>query len=530
MMVIAVAMLDRPAMNQLRADLKTRAFETIYILNTDRIARDVTYQNIIIGEFLRHKKQIIINGKDYLNNPENKFTLTVLGAVSELERAKTIERITRGRQHRLKHGILLGNGNHIFGYHYVHKTQTSSPSYKVNEEEAKIVRFIFETYAKGEIGIRTISQKLKDMGIKARNRLNQSHLKYIMQNETYTGTKYFNTMTDTNALGLNEHRTKRGKPIHKERSEWIGIKISAIISKELFNKVQKRLEYNQLCYRNSQGTQLLSRLVYCGKCNCRCFAYKRHYKVERKEGIKLYQKAVYRCPSKGWGHNPEIDNRVLESTIVEMIKESIFKPDILTQYITIFNNRRTNKHKIEKQLSNIDDQEKTVAKQKERIIDLYAFGDLDREEYVKRINTYENEIEVIKLKRDDLLKYLPLFQRPEIIENSIRDYCKAAKASFTSCNDFKTKRQFMLDHISKVAYHRVTDKIRKGNDKIRLHGSIPIMFENRTLDLEFKLEKMINRTEWIARIQKMDLQNGNWGGKYIFHAKYNKQLNPAVTI
>ena len=76
------ARLDRPAMDQLRKDLKTNQFDTIYFLNTDRIAREVTYQTIIIAEILKHRKQIIINGKDYIHNPENKFTLTVLGASS----------------------------------------------------------------------------------------------------------------------------------------------------------------------------------------------------------------------------------------------------------------------------------------------------------------------------------------------------------------------------------------------------------------------------------------------------------------
>jgi DNA invertase Pin-like site-specific DNA recombinase len=61
------AKLDRPALEQLRQDLKTNLFETIYFLNTDRIARDVAYQTIIIGELLKHGKQIIINGKDYIH-------------------------------------------------------------------------------------------------------------------------------------------------------------------------------------------------------------------------------------------------------------------------------------------------------------------------------------------------------------------------------------------------------------------------------------------------------------------------------
>ena len=51
----------------------------------------------IPDELLKYGKQIIIKGRDYVNNPENKFTVTVLGAVAELERAKIIERTTRGR-------------------------------------------------------------------------------------------------------------------------------------------------------------------------------------------------------------------------------------------------------------------------------------------------------------------------------------------------------------------------------------------------------------------------------------------------
>jgi site-specific DNA recombinase len=56
------AQLDRPALNDLRADVKKDGFDAIYFLNTDRIARDVAYQTIIIGELLKHGKQIIING------------------------------------------------------------------------------------------------------------------------------------------------------------------------------------------------------------------------------------------------------------------------------------------------------------------------------------------------------------------------------------------------------------------------------------------------------------------------------------
>jgi PAS domain-containing protein len=49
-------------------------FDAVYFLDTDRIPRDVAYQTIILGELLKHGKQIIVKGRDYVNNPENKFT------------------------------------------------------------------------------------------------------------------------------------------------------------------------------------------------------------------------------------------------------------------------------------------------------------------------------------------------------------------------------------------------------------------------------------------------------------------------
>jgi site-specific DNA recombinase len=93
-------LLDRPALEQMQADLKTDLFDVVYFHSADRIARDVAHQIIIVGELLKHGKRITINGKDYQQNPENKLTLTMLGAFSEFERAKIIERTSRGRLHR----------------------------------------------------------------------------------------------------------------------------------------------------------------------------------------------------------------------------------------------------------------------------------------------------------------------------------------------------------------------------------------------------------------------------------------------
>jgi site-specific DNA recombinase len=115
---ITGTVLDRPALEQLRQDAKTDLFDRIYFHSADRIAREAAHQTIIIGELVKRGKQITVGGKEYEATPEGKLTLNMLGLFSEYERAKIMERMTRGRLHRLRKGEMSSNGHRIYGYHY----------------------------------------------------------------------------------------------------------------------------------------------------------------------------------------------------------------------------------------------------------------------------------------------------------------------------------------------------------------------------------------------------------------------------
>src|ERR1700726_223157 len=82
------AYLDRPALLELLAASKTDAFDAVYFLCADRIARAAIHQDIIIAELVKNKTRIFISGKEHEETAENRFTLQVFGAVSEFERAK----------------------------------------------------------------------------------------------------------------------------------------------------------------------------------------------------------------------------------------------------------------------------------------------------------------------------------------------------------------------------------------------------------------------------------------------------------
>ena len=145
---ITGVLLDRPALEQLRQDAKTNLFDRIYFHAADRIAREAAHQTIIIGELVKRGKQITVGGKEYEATPEGKLTLNMLGLFSEYERAKIMERMTRGRLHRLRKGEMSSNGHRIYGYHYV-RSPTAPATLTINEEQAEVVRQIFDMFASG---------------------------------------------------------------------------------------------------------------------------------------------------------------------------------------------------------------------------------------------------------------------------------------------------------------------------------------------------------------------------------------------
>jgi site-specific DNA recombinase len=477
------AQLDRPALDQLRRDLRTVLFDTVYFLNTDRIAREVTYQTIIIAEILKYKKQIIINGQDYVHNPENKFSLTVLGAVAELERAKIIERLTRGKLHKLRQGYLVSHGHNLYGYDYIRKTDSNPVAYVINKKEAIVVRKAFEMYAGGNIGVNRICQyleKIKAPRKTGRKPWHITQIKYMLKNESYTGIKYFNTehyvREQANPLHGIHHST--GHVVKRPREDWIGVKIPQIIPKSLFDKVKARFEWNKKHYRNPRQVQLLSNLVSCGSCGYFCFAYQRYYKDRRrkKDPEKVFHKIAYKC-SKNAQHvmhsnpqdrcrNPEVASHLLESCIFNMIKDTMTDPIKLKQCLEHAKEKaRTTRFRMEKQLKEVDENIKDLGRQKKRILDLYAMGGLDRNNYVQKCLWYDNEANKVRAVREELIKKIPILHKKEVMKVSVQNYCERVKTGLKKCVDFDTRRQFLLDHIERIIYKE---------RHVILHGSVPV--------------------------------------------------------
>jgi site-specific DNA recombinase len=86
---------------------------------------------MIIAELLKHKKRIVIGGKEHEETAENRFTLQIFGVVSQFERAKIMERNMRGKLHRLRKGEFASGEMPLFGYDFVRKSATAPAHFVV---------------------------------------------------------------------------------------------------------------------------------------------------------------------------------------------------------------------------------------------------------------------------------------------------------------------------------------------------------------------------------------------------------------
>lgn len=100
---------SRPALDQMLTDAKKRKFDRLLVWRTDRLGRSVS-QLLGVLETLRALGIEFISLSEAIDTstPTGKMVFTVLGAVAELERSITVERVRMGLENARRKGVWLG--------------------------------------------------------------------------------------------------------------------------------------------------------------------------------------------------------------------------------------------------------------------------------------------------------------------------------------------------------------------------------------------------------------------------------------
>ena len=370
----------RKQFQQMMIDAKAKKFDKVVVKDVSRFARNTVDLLQSVRELKSYGVQV-----DFLNNGEvmeggSEFILTILGAMAQQESANMSKRVKFGKDITAKKGRVP---NLVFGYD---KIPDERYTLKINEEEAKIVKEIFESYVYKGIGTTKIAWNLNDRGIrtkKTKSKWVQTSIVRMLKNPIYTG-RVTNKKSE-----VTDFITGTRKELPEE--EWIVVERPEmrIISDELFNRAQELLEQRsnefKLNNKREKTEYVFSTLIYCKHCGYSFRRIKRKYTADGPEYIRWV------CS----GRNSMGVNHCPNTTVID--------EEELLNAIKIY---------LKSIIKNKKDFMKAVEKEFEKITKLRESNERSEESLLK-------EIEKVTVKKK---KYMEMFQNEIINIQELKKY------------------------------------------------------------------------------------------------------------
>lgn len=446
--------LDRPALTAMRDQLQQKAFDLVILHDPDRMARRLALQLIITDDIIRAGARLEFVLFDYQDTPDGRLFYSMLGAISEFEREKILERTMRGRRQKAQEGRFI-NGTEPYGYRFNPETDRL----EVDEAAAGVVRMMY-AWAVDGLGVRAITQRLAETGVsppglrgKPPGRLWwPDTVQRILRSETYKGQLMANRY---DIRKVNGRRVSSQRP----RREWRTIPVPVIIDEVTWAAAQRGLD----AHRRPQGHWDLECLVrgiaVCAECGTRLtvqtkvktngkrYCYYHCATAYSRAAYTTSGDTVYLCSQRGTIRTEELDALVWDAIQPVLHRASDeAAPSIETGVLEL----------IDRQTAFIDARVKEVVTARERTLHAFQREIIDED-------TLAVEMKRLATQKDDLGRELrqlqerrqrQAFAAQEAIR--IREYLKALAPDLSTL-DFLTKRRVVAAVVEKVVVRHQPD-------------------------------------------------------------------------
>ena len=300
---------DRIEIKKVLARLEDPNIKGVLVVEPSRLSRgDLADCARIINSF-RFSKSLVATPYmtyDLENKMERKFFKDeLLRGNDYLEYTKEI--LFRGRVAAVKRGCYLGT-RPPYGYN---KTKIGKDyTLEIKEDEADVVRLIFDLYTREQLTPLRIAQRLNSMGIPAPlgGEWAKDTIRVIVRNPHYIGKVVWNRFKETQVLENGEVTTKRLKQPEEEVIIAEG-KHQAIIDMDTWNTARALVARNPRQKFTFPLKNPFSTMLVCGKCGRAMYIHPYKHAEDRYEcktathGSRCYKSVKY----------SELYNRVLET-------------------------------------------------------------------------------------------------------------------------------------------------------------------------------------------------------------------------
>ena len=388
-------------------DAKKHKFDLILTKEISRFSRSTL-------DSIMYTQELLSNGvgvyflNDNINTilPDSELRLTMMSSIAQDEVRRLSERISFGMKRSIDNGVVLGCSN-IYGY------VKDKGKLVIDEEQAEMIKIIFDRYANTTDGLSKVSRYLYSLGYKSRTgkRIDTTILTRIIENPKYKG--YY----CGHKSKVLDYRTKQKKRLNE--SDWIIYKdfdnVPPIVSEELWERANIKLRERQDSFTNRAVNKAVfqNRYTYSGKiyCGCHNLTYHRSSAGKRKNN-PVWECQVYRKESLKGCSNPrvfeleldEVFKDMFNKLLLELVMEEYLSKDdykkqigLINEDLNIYQNKINELESNKKDKNYIENKINEIKKALEKCLeDDDCYSDVFNE-IIDRIIVYKESEKQIKL-------------------------------------------------------------------------------------------------------------------------------------
>ena len=290
--------LSRPGLDAALDFLERVGFDVLIVYALDRLARDPYIRQTLEMELEERGARVEYVIGNYDDTPHGEVRKDLDATFAKWENAIRTERFNRGKTRKAESGQFV-TGITPYGYK---RNPDALGGLGVDEEQAAVVRWIFEMYVDEGLSIASILKRLKSAGAPSYNgKWAKTTLNRLLKNPIYVGRLFYN-----------KTQLKGKEVLQRDRSEWIEISTTPLVEDWIFEAAQKRFEENKKLKRSQPHRfYMLTGMVICVVC-------KKPYHTQTynkgKQG-RLTELQVYRHRVK-CGH---CTNKTIRADVIEPI-------------------------------------------------------------------------------------------------------------------------------------------------------------------------------------------------------------------
>lgn len=425
---------ERTEYENMKAYVLKNNIKNIGIWEISRLSRSMVTTVAEIAFFTKHKINLHFkkeNLQSISDNVTNQLLITILSSMAQMERDTFIDRANSGRLKAVKRGRMIGYSNPPYGY-----TSDENGIIIVEEEEAKVIRMIFDLADKG-VTLYGICQQLNSLGIPTRAELD-GKLRTMQNGEN------IKIVWKPVVVRRNLQRTLyKGVRIYKGNE----IAVPSIVSTDIWERVQQRFKDNIGYINRTKFEYLFKGKLKCGVCGRSWATY-----TNKKDMCSYYM-----CTGiTDMGHKCINGKYISTKLIDKVIFKSLFEHLSINETVLDDKKKESKYEELKSQIIFFKNEIEKLEAKKKRLVKMFTEGFLEESEFNREQLTIKNL--TVELNNKIKLNENSLTLSEDININELL-------TSIYRTDDYNLKREFVVKYINSVViYNLKGTNIKFDND------------------------------------------------------------------